>query len=362
VVLGAVAASLSACNWTPPAATVNGTQISESAFQNQLNLVSKNSDVRCALELLASKKIPAQGAATSTVPTEEADAELTQLIQSDVYNQELGRLHAPVNATFLSYARTDLPNDLTPATGSSPCGQTGQTLVSGLPSWFVNQLVTQLADEERLVSVVGHVNLGPKGVDAFYLANPNDFRYLCLDALATSTQAEATTDYQKIKGGASFSSIAESSSLSADLAQYGFSANGAYEQCEPLAYIGDDQPNWAGALNDVSLDQGVVAPPFDDSSQVDNGGTDDWVVLEITKKETEPLNTTLSNEIRDYIIHENLAVLVNEQSKLFKSASVTVNPQFGAWKPNKNGILSEVAPPNAPVAAYALNPGVDGSS
>lgn len=361
--LGVASASLAACNWTSPAATVDGNQISESSFQNQLTLMSQNSDVRCALELLSNHTIPAQGAATSTVPTEEADAELTQLIQTDLYSQELARLHAPVNATFMGYAKTDLPDDLSASTGSSPCGLSGQTLVSDLPSWFIKQETTQLAEEERLVSVVGHVDLGPTGVESFYRNNPDDFRYLCMDALGTTTQAEAESDYNKIKGGTSFSSVAQSSSDNANLSEYGFSTTGAYEECEPLAYIGTDQPNWAGALDQISLATGVVAAPFDDSSSTDNGGTNDWVVLEITKKETEPLSTSLSNEIRDYVIHENLQVLVNEQSKLFKDASVTVNPQFGSWKTDKKeGILSEVAPPSTPKSAYALNASADGSS
>jgi hypothetical protein len=362
LVLGVAATALSACNWNSPAATVNGTQISESSFQNQLTEMSQSSDVRCALELLSNHSIPAQGAATSTVPTEEADAELTQLIQIDLYKNELARLHAPVNATFLGYAKTDLPDDLSATTGSSPCGLSGQTLVAGLPSWFVNQEVTELADEERLVSVVGHVDLGTTGVEKFYADNPDDWHYLCLDALGTTTQAEAESDYNKIKGGTSFSTVAQASSDNANLAQYGFTTNGAYEECEPLEYIGSDQSNWAGALDQVNLATGVVAPPFDDSAEVDNGGTNDWVVLEITKKETEPLSTSLSNEIRDYLIHENLQTLVNEQSKLFKNASVTVNPQFGSWKSNKEGILSEVAPPSAPKPAYTLDAGADGSS
>lgn len=361
LVFGVLCASISACNITSPAATVNGSQISLSSFQNELNLVNASSSVRCAFDLQTGTKLPQTGAAAGTIPTQVADAELTQLIELDLYNQELVHLKSPVTPTFLTYATQDLPELLTPSSGSSPCGLTGANLVSALPSWYVKQQERFLADEEQMVSVIGKVNLGPAGVQNFYNSNPTDFHYLCMNALAVSTQAEAKADYTKINDGTPFATVA-ATSLNAQLSQYGFSPNGAYQNCEPLEYIGTDQQNWAAALNQVKLKVDAVTQPFSDSSQVDENGTNAWVLLQITKKETQPLTSSLVTGIREYLVHENLNALSQEQSKLLAQANITVDPQFGSWKSNKVGLLSEVAAPAVPKPAYLLNRKTDSAT
>ena len=66
VLLVAILAVCSACNVTPSAATVNGTQISESAFHTELDRVSQSAPVRCALGLITGQTIPANGAGSDT--------------------------------------------------------------------------------------------------------------------------------------------------------------------------------------------------------------------------------------------------------------------------------------------------------
>jgi len=342
---------MSACNVNPPAATVNGVQISESSFQNQLNLLVGSSTVRCAIGMLTGEKtLPARGAGTDTVPTEDADAELSQLIDIKLYSQDLARLHTSVGSTYLGYARQTLPALFTPTSGSSPCGLTGTSMVSALPAWYVNQQVTLLAQEEQIISAVGHVNLGQAGIEAFYQENPNDFKYACLDALGTSTEAEATADVAKIKGGASFTSVAESDSMNAQLGSYGFTPDGTYP-CEPYAYIGQEQPNWAGALDSVQVKIGAVAPPFQDSSSVDYGGSGAWVVIELVRNTTQALTSQIALEIQEHLYSENADVFASEQAKILSKASVTVDPEFGNW----TGGLAQLKPPSVPKADYLLN-------
>jgi hypothetical protein len=102
-----------------------------------------------------------------------------------------------------------MPQYLTPSSGSSPCGLSGAQLVAALPSWFVKQQVDLLGSEEQLISVVGHVDLGPSGIDAFYRENPKDFQEFCMDVIAAPTELKAAVYRGDVERGASFSSIAE---------------------------------------------------------------------------------------------------------------------------------------------------------
>ena len=145
VALGALVAFGSACNFTTSAATVNGTQISESSFQTELQQISSNSTVRCAIGLLTGQTIEQQGAGTATVPTKVADTLLDQQIEQLLYTQDLSRLHTAVTTVYTTFVRSELGQFLTPSSGvTSPCGLTGTQLVAALPTWFVNQEVNFL--------------------------------------------------------------------------------------------------------------------------------------------------------------------------------------------------------------------------
>jgi hypothetical protein len=358
IALGILGASLSACNVGSPAASVNGTDISQSQIQNEINQVADNSTVRCALGVMTGATIPSQGAVSGTVPTEIVDAELTNLIDQVLYTQELSKLHSPVDSTYLTYARNFFPQELTPSQGSSACGLTGSGLMAKLPSWFVTQQVGLLAAEEKLLTVVGHVNLGQSGVLAFYNKNPSDFEQLCMNAIATSTQAEANAAEAKLKAGQSFATVAAAGSLNSDLSQFGFTASGAF-QCEPSSYVVQYQPNWAEALDAVSLKPGVIAAPFQDSAQSDYNGTNDWIVLDLAKRGEAPLTSQVSLEIQEYLVSQNVGSFSKEQAKIFHNASVTVDPEFGTWRAVKKGSLPDVEPPATPKADYLLNGHVD---
>ena len=293
------------------------------------------------------------------IPTKDADAVLSLMIDQVLYTQDLTRLKASVDTTYTSFAHNSLTQYLTPASGaSSPCGTSGAQLVAELPAWFVDQEVSFIASQARLTAALSHVDLSSAGVETFYRDNPADFQELCLDALATTTQAEAESDRTKIKDGATFASVAESSSLNASLEQAGFSPNGTFP-CEPTSAIGSDEPNWAAALEDVKLKAGVPTPAFLDDSSTDQGGTGDWLVLEIVRTEQVPLNSQVSLGIQDYLVSQNESALATEQTRILHSASVYVDPDFGAWRSSKVGALPGVLPPSTPQSGDLLNPKAD---
>jgi hypothetical protein len=358
-VLVALGFASSACNVTPPAATVNGEAISQSTLQSEMTMVASNTDVRCALGILTGQKIAQQGAGSQTVPTELADAELTELVNQAVYTQALSKLHSPVDSQYISYATNFMPEYLTPASGTSSCGINGSQLVQALPHWFLSQQVDLLAAEEKLISAAGHVDLGPAGIQDFYNKNPGDFTEFCMDVVAESTQAKANADRQLILHGASLSSVA-TASLDGRLSQYGIGADGTYP-CEPSSNIAQYQANWAAALDEVDVKQGVPTPAFQDLSSTDQGGTNDWLVIELVGKKQVPLQS-VATQIQEYLVSQNANVFVTEQAKLLKQASVTVDPQYGSWETTKSNSLPGVRPPVAPTAKLLLNSGVDSTS
>jgi hypothetical protein len=218
--------------------------------------------------------------------------------------------------------------------------------------------VSFIASQARLTAVLGHVDLGTAGVETFYQNNPADFQELCLDALATSTKSQAEADRTKIQNGASFASVAESSSLNASLEQSGFSPAGTFP-CEPTSAIGTDEPNWAAALEDVKLKAGVPTPAFLDDSSTDQGGTGDWLVLELVKTEQVPLSSQVAIGIQDYLVSQNESALATEQTRILHGASVNVDPDFGVWRSSKVGALPGVLPPSTPKSGDLLNPKAD---
>jgi hypothetical protein len=360
VAIGAAVACTSACNVTPPAATVNGTAITDSALQNEINQVTQSSSVRCALGILTGAQIPTSGAGSQTVPTTLADAELTALINQDIYTEALAKVHSQLTAVFKGYASNFMAQYLTPQSGSSPCGVSGSQLLAELPSWFVNQQVDLLGSEEQLISVVGHVDLGQSGIEAFYNSNPNDFEELCLDVAEEHTEAEANADRTKLLGGASFASVAESS-LDPTLGANGIQANGSFP-CAPPTAILDDLPNWAAALDNVNLKQGEPTAAFQDVAGVDQGATGNWLVLEIVGRTKVPLTQELSVEIQEALVSNSASVFVAEQSKLLREANVTVDPEYGSWSPSSDKSLPVVRPPVSPGRSDLLNPNVDAST
>lgn len=358
ILLVTIIAICSACNVTPSAATINGTQISESAFHTELDRVSSSAPVRCAIGLLTGQSIPANGAGTDTFPTKDADAVLSIMVDQVLYTQDLARLKSSVDATYTAFAHSSLAQYLTPTSGTSPCGTSGAQLVGELPAWFVNQEVSFIASQARLTAVLGHVDLSPAGVESFYQNNPSDFQELCLDALATSTKAQASAARAKIENGASFASVAESASINASLEQDGFSPDGSFP-CEPTAAIGTSEPNWAAALESVHLKAGVPTPAFLDSSSVDQGGTGAWLVLELVKQEQVPLSQQVAIGIQDYMVSQHESALATEQARLLHGASVGVDPEFGTWRSSKAGALPGVFPPSTPKSEYLLNKSAD---
>ncbi|MGO9341518.1 MAG: hypothetical protein ACLP6E_03220 [Acidimicrobiales bacterium] len=361
--VGALVALASACNVTSPAATVNGTQISESSFQSELQQIASNSSVRCAIGLLTGQTIPAQGAGSSTVPTKVADTVLDQQIEQVLYTQDLSRLHTSPGSVYTSFIRDELPDFLTPASGvTSPCGLSGSQLVSALPGWFVNQEVSFLSAQARLATALDHTDIGPAAVEAYYNSSTgrSEFEEDCLDALAASSQSAANAARLKLLAGASFESVVRSSSINdtAALEQDGFTATGALP-CVPSVELVDDLPNWAGALVQVNQRKGDPAPAFLDSSQVDQGGTNEWLVIELVRTQEAPINQQITLDIQGALLSQSEQDLAAEQTRLLGRASVTIDPQFGSWKPGTAGSPPEVEAPPLPKSEYLLNRSAD---
>jgi hypothetical protein len=121
----------------------------------------------------------------------------------------------------------------------------------------------------------------------------------------------------------------------------------------------NDLPNWAEALIQVNQRTGVPAPAFLDTSQADQGGTNDWLVIELVRDQEAPLNQQISLDIQGTLLSQSEGNLAAEQTRLLGKASVTVDPQFGSWSAGKAGSPPEVVAPSLPKSGYLLNRSAD---
>jgi hypothetical protein len=130
----------------------------------------------------------------------------------------------------------------------------------------------------------------------------------------------------------------------------------------PSTYLVADEPNWAGALDAVNLKPGVPAPAFLDSPQTDSNGTGAWLVIELVRKQQQPLTAQVAIDIQEYLVSQHSSLFEKEQSTLLHKASVTVDPEYGTWVSSKTGNLPGVFPPSTPSPKFLLNRSVDKAS
>ncbi len=342
--VASLAALASACDVSPPAATVNGTVISQSTFDTEVATLASSPAAQCALELQGASLPSISGVSTSSVTTAFAAGELSSLVEQALLSQALARRHATVTTADLAAARADVAAELVPPAGStsSPCGAEGNQLLSELPRSFVSEQVAFQAEAERLLTLVAHVSVSRVAVAHYYLSHPADFAEDCLSGILVSTQAEANAIRSQIVSGAeSFAAEARAHSLDTQSGPSGGSLG-----CVPATEI--TNPQLIGVL--LKLKVGQVSQPLFEQQATNSGG---WVLIELTGRPEEPL-TAVAAGIRRQILSAHSSALQRELTKLIRRAKVNIDPRYGKWS-SKAG----VTPPSPPPAKDLLSPSAD---
>jgi len=351
VVLAALAASGSACNLRPAAATVDGTTISRADLDAQLSQISQSPYAQCALQLQGvNLPTPLTGVGDFTVNSSFATFELSTLVLERLVDDDLARRHQAVTASDLSAARSDFVAQLTPSGSSSstcPGSVVGARLVGLLPPAFVDDQVHFLAAQERLASVIGHVDVSQGALQRYYQAHTSMFDEVCLSDIAVETQAQAQSIHDAIaNGSATFASEAQQSSIDTQTAPQG----GAIP-CVPSSQIVNSVI--LGAI--AGLAPGQISQPVFEPQSGAGSGSGVWFVLEVDGRPQVPF-AQAEAQIRQQLLSAQNAVVSAEFARITHGASVDVDPRFGSWAPSQG-----VRPAATPPASSLLSPGADQS-
>jgi hypothetical protein len=361
LVLGALALSATACDATPTAATVRlGNQeatISQARLLSDLQLIAGANPAQlgyaaCVLELQGATPPAVHGAGEGTVTQDLAKFQLNNLVFDQLVHMRLAATGHAVGAADLDAARTDLINQL--SSNSSPCGVQGRQLAAKVPA-FVDREVTALAEQEKLVSVLGRVDLSPAGLAAYYQAHPGEFQEVCLSAIVVNAQAQAAQIRQQIVSGqTTFQAAAAASSIDTQSA-----ANGGQLGCTPVSQIQNQVI--LSALNGLNV--GDVSQPVTEANSVTGAG-DVWILLKLDSKPDVPLSQA-APQIRQELLSSHAGPYNAEMQRVASLARVSVNPQYGRWS-TVSGVVSPVPPParqlmdpfaNIPASTGAAGPG-----
>jgi len=357
VALGALCAGAAGCDASPTAATVNGIVISQSDLQNQLSVIAGSPVAQCALSIEEAQSggtLPAvTGTGQATVTTQFAAFQLNGLVAQALEQDALAKRHGHVSASDIAAARQDYESQIEAASTqvTSPCNLTGTSLVDRLPGAFVDLQARSLATQEKLEEVVGHVDVSPAAVRAFYDSHHSQVTQLCLNLLIATDQASAQAIHDKIAAGTSFATADAGSGVDPN------SPAGGEGPCVfPSDLVSQLGQTTATAVE--GLADGQLAPPQE--IQVPNQTTGQsqavWLVIAVRSRNLVSFAQAEAG-LRQEMIGAGGPSLTATLGRAVKEARVELDPRYGAWNAGHG-----VVPPTPPPSSMLLNAAVDGSS
>ena len=344
VALAALAALGTACDLSPPAATVGSSTITRSQLDAELSQIAGNDFARCALQLQGVNLAgPITGAGDGTVTSSFATFELSTLVLQRLVDQDLARRGTAVTDTDLRAARADFASQLTPTSSSSPCGVSGQALVARLPATFTDEQVRFLAAQERLAAVLGHVDVSEAALRQYYDTHPTQFQQICLSDIAVQTQTQAQQIHDAIAGGkATFEDEARQSSIDSQTAP-----GGGRIPCIASSQVLNSVI--LGAIAGLGAGQ-LSQPVFEPQA---TGGSGVWFVLRVDGRPQVPF-TEAEPQIRQQLLSAQNSAVSAEFTRITRRADVVVDPRYGRWTATQG-----VRAPVAPKASLLLSPSAD---
>jgi hypothetical protein len=334
VVICVLAIGLSGCNvrFSPYAAIVNGSEISQSQLRDALAAVVANASYKCAIESSGTTHLTGAGQGTYNA-TFSAEV-LSILIQDKVVRQRVAKLGLPEPSSLSAAALAQLDAATTPPTS---CPGSGASVMAAFPAWYRDVLVRFQMDEDALAAKIADTSLSPAALDAYAAANKNKMSLACVSVIEVGSEATARSLRTKILGGASFAALAKADSVDTTTAPDGGSIG-----CIP-------DSDFTAPLNTdlAALRVGRVSSPIPFSS--------DFLLLEVTQRQAESYSQLVSS-----VVALEQSALGKVFPALIRTANIQVDPQFGTW--DKKASLARVAANAGPPAAIVPNAGANTAS
>jgi parvulin-like peptidyl-prolyl isomerase len=328
VIAGALA---TACTVTPRAASVNGSTISTSSLDTQLQVLDGTQAGQCLLEAETGQLIQTQGAGGSgTFDMGFADSILQNSVTNMLADQLATAKGLTVTTAALATATTDfhalLNGEINAAAqqalqtqAASYCvSSTGQALtasavLAAVPADISAELVHNYAVDTELLA--DGANITNAQIVAYYRANQALFTTDCVSAIVASTQANAAALLNQIKAGASFASVAKANSLDAQSAAAGGSLGCTFTKSQVEQ-----------ALSIPSYTVGSPIGPIQDST------TGAWELYMVSSQSVAPLSSAVP-DIRRQLLQSpaNGNRVAKEIVAFAHRSNIYVDPQYGTW-------------------------------
>lgn len=275
--------------------------------------------------------ISVSGAGSENYNAGFAASQLSLLIRAHVLSTLVAKSGLSVSAADANLATTRLGAELSPPARST-CTVGGPAIIASLPASYRNFLVNLEVEQELLSAHLAGVAISPSALASYASARQRKAYDACVSVILVSSLASATAARAKIASGASFASVARSTSTDQSSA-----ASGGVLGClQPTQF----QPPLDTDVENLAI--GQVSQPIAFSSS--------YVLLEVTSRkpptELEALNYLLNSESA-----AQAALVTATESHL----RIAVDPRYGSWK--KVSGAYEVVPPTGPALADLLNPG-----
>lgn len=320
----ALIAGLSACSIAPYAAVVNGTRISQSDLNAEIDAINHNSQYKQALEQQAQLTVAGSGVHGSTFDATFASGVLRRQILLALVHQEVLRLHIPEPADLLAHAEQEVT------------GNDQQGLFSAFPRSYLRALIQRQADVDVLGPAVTTTKTDAASVAAYYEAHKGEFTTTCVRHILVADQALAVSLHAQLAGGADFATLAKANSKDTTSAAQGGSLG-----CLTPAQASQLVPEFTTAMNALAVNQ--LSEPVHSAQY-------GYFLIQVTGRPTQSLadatsaiQTTLqnaqSNEFSQYV------------SKVLVGAHITVNPRYGTFDPTSG----QLSPPKAPAVELPNN-------
>jgi hypothetical protein len=370
-VLGALVVGATGCDLSPPAASVNGATISQTALNAELSSVINHANAQCATQLASGLTTSPAGVATqddgttsNSVTPSFADNILQSLVLQKLEEQNLAGHGVTVTSADVTAATADYEGQLQAqlsqaqqaSTTPDGCTLSASKSVSGqLPKGFLQAQATSLADQEQFEVVTGHVNLSPAALEAYYEAHLTQVTQSCLDVVLSDTQAKAQSVRDAIAAGTSFTTA----STSANVDQQA-SPTGGQLPCEYPSVVTQQFGSTLGPTINA-LSTGQLTEPVALATQSSTGtAVTYYAVVEMRQHQLVPFST-LRSSIREAILEAHSTVVKTALDHLLARARISVDPRYGQWSA-KHGVTVPTPPPPAFVLNANANVAVPTSS
>ena len=257
---------LSGCNvrFSPYAAIVNGSEISQTQLGDALSAVVNNAGYKCSIESGGTSQLVGAGEGTYNA-TFTAEV-LSILIQDQVARQEVVRLGLPEPSGLNPVALAQLQAASAPASG---CSGSGASVLAAFPPSYRKLLLRFQVDEDALSAHLAGTTLRPAPLGAYTAHHKTEMMLACVSVIEAGTKATALSLRSQIQGGAKFAVVAKAHSIDSATA-----SQGGVIGCIPDA-------DFNAPLNKViaGLTVGRVSSPISFSS--------DWLLLLVTQRHSE---------------------------------------------------------------------------